>query len=74
MRLPRALGQNSPKQTLDMLDAIVTFQDVADLTHSFLSFLSLQRAQAAHEHTDYPTTRQESISFNAMVPVVAQCR
>ena len=44
--------------TLGMLDAIVTFQDGADLepthrsTSSFLDFSRMEHAQAAHEHTE----------------------
>ena len=43
--------------TLDMLDAIVTFQDCADLeptcasTTPFLDFFHLERAQAVHKQT-----------------------
>lgn len=57
--------------TLDMLDAIVTFQGEADLepTHrrhrppSSLDFLRLKHAQAVHEQTEQPTTQIRSVSF-----------
>ena len=62
--------------TLDMLDAIVTFQDCADLeptcasTTSFLDFLHLERAQAVHEHTEQPMTQLGSVSFIDAIGVV----
>ena len=54
--------------THGMLDAIVMFEDGADLkpthpTTSFLDFLRLERAQAAYEHTEKPTTQSGSVCF-----------
>ena len=45
---------------LGMLDAILTFQNDADLEPNsdnlFSRFLRLENAQDAHEHTEHPTT------------------
>ena len=55
---------------LFMLDALVTFQDGADLEQHiddtdnlFSRFFALENAQAAHEHTEQPTTQLGSVSF-----------
>ena len=52
--------------TLGMLDAIVTFQDGADLepTHRQpLDFWRLEHAQATQEHTEQPRTQLGSVFF-----------
>ena len=45
---------------LGKLDAILTFQNGADLEPNsdnlFSRFLRLEHAQDAHEHTEHPTT------------------
>ena len=54
--------QHGAKQTLGMLDIIVT-EIWNRPTTSFLDFTRMKNAQAAHEHTKHPSTQLGSVSF-----------